>query len=195
MSYIGTKPGNSTVILDGSVTTSKIADNAITVPKIGYAGAVLQVVQAVKTDTFTTSSTSFVDVTGLSVSITPTSTSSKILVFYSTSMGINRGDQYSGGLRLVRNSTAIYVGDASGSRIQASNWAWGYPTVTGYYCIFTLSGSFLDSPATTSATTYKLQAASGYTSETVSINRDGRNDNFSGTGVVPSQITVMEIEG
>ena len=85
------------------------------------AGSVLQVVQTVKTSTFTTSSTSFTDVTGLSVSITPTSASNKILVLcYAVLSNTNTGGNYYSFARLMRDATPIFVGDAAGSRLQAS---------------------------------------------------------------------------
>jgi len=153
-------------------------------------GSVLQVVQTVKSDTFSMSSTTFADITGLSVSITPTSSSSKILVLFSATVGIAQISAYSGGVRLVRGSTSIYVGDANGSRTQASGWVWNGSST---YNMYVLSGSFLDSPATTSSTTYKLQLASGYSGQLVYINRDPNNNDVNYTGVVPSQITLMEI--
>ena len=66
-------------IADYAISTAKLANSAVTVPKIGYSGAVLQVVQTTTAATITTSSTSFVT-TGLAQSITPTSATSKIMV-------------------------------------------------------------------------------------------------------------------
>ena len=113
---------------------------------------ILQVVSDTKTDTFTTTSTSFVDITGLSVSITPTSNTSKVLVFYAVqALGLNGINM--GALNLVRDSTNILLADAAGSRIQASNII-GATTAENVQAITNL---YLDSPATTSATTYKVQ--------------------------------------
>ena len=151
----------------------------------------VQVIQTVKTDTFTSASSGFVDITGLSVNITPTSASNRILVLFSTAIGMEAG-YFSGGVRLVRNSTAIYLGDAAGSRTPASGWAWSNAQ---NYGIYTLSGSFLDSPSTTSATTYKLQLVSGYSGVTVYLNRGSYDTDGSVSARLPSQITVMEISG
>ena len=64
-----------------TIPTAGIADDAVTAAKAGFdPGKIGQVIQTYKTDTFSTSSTSFVDVTGLSVSITPSATTSKILI-------------------------------------------------------------------------------------------------------------------
>lgn len=151
----------------------------------------VQVIQTVKTDTFTTTSSSFVDVTGLSVTITPTSASNRILVLYSSTMGTISG-QYSCAMRIVRNSTAIYIGDAAGGRTRASSMFWS--DIGTQLDISPVNGIFLDSPATTSATTYKLQIMSGY-SETVYINRTQADADSNIHSRVPSQIIVMEISG
>ena len=81
----------------------------------GSAGGIIQVKQTVKTDTFTTSATSYTDITGLSVSITPKFNTSKILVMMHVNLG--HTNYVSGFLRLMRDSTAISVADAAGSRI------------------------------------------------------------------------------
>ena len=150
-------------------------------------GSVLQVVSATKTDTFTTTSTSWTDVTGLSVSITPSSSSSRILVFFSVMTG-ETTNQFPF-LRLVRNSTTICVGDAAGSRTQTTSVSWSNGANNTQSM---QSMNFLDSPATTSATTYKLQtlATAG---ETILINRNARDSNVSGEPRGVSTITVMEI--
>ena len=117
-------------------------------------GSVLQVVQTVKSDTFSTSSTSYTDITGLSVSITPTSSSNKILVMYSVTAAA-KNNTYAGGIQLFRDSTAIYRGDANGSRTRASSYWW---SDANSYTMWPLNGTFLDSPTTTSATTAILIA-------------------------------------
>jgi hypothetical protein len=154
-------------------------------------GSVLQVVQTVKSDTFTTTSSSFIDVTGLSVTITPTSASNRILVLYSSSLATISG-QYSCSMRLVRDSTGIYIGDTAGSRTRASNMYWS--DIGMVYGTAPVNGIFLDSPATTSATTYKLQVLSAY-AETVYINRNQNDGDTAVISRVPSSITVMEISG
>ena len=160
------------------------------------AGNVIQVVSATKTDTFSTTSTSYVDVTGLSVSITPTSSSSKILITYTINVGF---DLYRGvAVQLVRDSTAICIGDTAGSRNRASNFTGQDPE--GTYAtrnIICLNNNFLDSPATTSATTYKLQmgAINETDGTTVYVNRTGADTNEAGMSRVTSTITVMEIAG
>lgn len=112
---------------------------------------VLQVVTADKLDVFTTSSTSYVDVTGWAATITPSATSSKILVMYSTTTSNNSG-AYTG-YQIVRGATPVGNGTASGSRIAANK---GYYDATGSGGV-SMMGHYLDSPSTTSATTYKIQ--------------------------------------
>ena len=167
-------------VYDGSSWVYKTAD---VYPK---AGAVLQVVSTTKTDTFSTSSTSYTDATGLSVSITPTSTSSKVFVVSTIHATINnQGYLY---LQLVRGSTAVAVGDVRGSRIQSStvgnsnqDFTW-FPHIT-----------YLDSPSTTSATTYKIQIKTGPSGGTAYVNRGVTDTDNTTYFTTVSSITVMEV--
>tara|TARA_B100001778_G_scaffold229911_1_gene191239 strand:+ start:575 stop:1042 length:468 start_codon:yes stop_codon:yes gene_type:complete len=110
----------------------------------GGGGGIIQIVQTVKQDQFTTSSTSYVDVTGMSATITPKFSTSKILVMLMTTVQQN-------GSRTrfdIHNST-------SGGRISGSTN--GMQGAEGTSVNLPCHMSFLHSPATTSATTYKLQ--------------------------------------
>lgn len=113
-------------------------------------GKVLQVVQTVKTNSFSTNSTSYVDVTGLSLSITPSSSTSKILVFANTTMSI--ADNQTFYVQLVRDSTAIGSSNSGG---------WYTHRFSGFVAggAIPTSINFLDSPNTTSSLTYKVQAS------------------------------------
>lgn len=149
---------------------------------------VLQIIQTTKTDTFSTTSTSFTDVTGLSVSITPSATSSKILVigYFNTS---GNPDGTGVNIRLMRGSTEIFVGDAASTRTRATGGGWQWRTINAV-----CAPTFLDSPATTSSTTYKLQMSVG--ANTGYLNRTGLdvdNPTDPSNTRVPSSITVMEI--
>jgi hypothetical protein len=152
----------------------------------GTNGKILQVVTTNKTDTFSTASTSLTDVTGLSVTITPSSTTSTILVFLSIQYSVAQatGQQY---FQLVRGSTAIAQGDAAGSRSRTT--AQGGTDQT--YVMRNYALTFSDSPATTSATTYKLQtrvtAATGFINRTI----DDTDSAIYPRGI--STITVMEV--
>ena len=156
----------------------------------GGGGGITQIKQAVKTDTFTTNATSYTDITGLSVAITPTSTSSKILITFHINLG--HTNYVSGFVRLMRDSTAISVADAAGSRIVSTVAMADDPVDDEINCY---SATFLDSPSTTSATTYKLQITTEGEANTgdVFINRSGEDsDNIQNARFV-SSITVMEV--
>ena len=146
-----------------------------------------QVVSTAKTDTFTTTSTTFTDITGLSVSITPTLNTSKVLVCatYQDTMT----ESQTGFVRLMRDSTAIAIGDTAGSRTRSTTVSRGLANNE----ISTHSIMFLDSPATTSATTYKLQAASENASFTYFLNRSSSDSDAATRGRTASTITVMEV--
>ena len=149
----------------------------------GGAGKILQVVQAVKTDTASFNSTNFADISGLSASITPHFTTSKILVdcrLY-VSLG-NASGSTTVKVNFVRGSTNIgqpTVG--SGHKNTLYNWN------AGTY-MQPISMNFLDSPSTTSATTYKLQVCGDNTSATIYFNRYYGSDNYHGI----STLTLME---
>ena len=148
---------------------------------------VLQVVSTIKTDTFTSSSTSFIDITGLSVSITPQSADSKVLVLAQVTGSEDVGTG-PGFIQLVRGSTAIDIGDAAGSRVRASaGLSAPYATEPGVFGLV-----FLDSPATTSATTYKIQGRQA-TTGTFFINRSDTDTDSNLFIRAASTITVMEI--
>jgi hypothetical protein len=111
---------------------------------------------ASKTDTFSHNTTTWTDITGLSVTFTPLSSSSTFIVL-AVVPGSASGANVNGFLRLVRNGTAIGVGASAGSRIQSAATL-DYNGSNGY----ALKNAMLmhyDSPATGSAITYKVQIA------------------------------------
>ena len=155
----------------------------------GSSGGVIQVKSATKTDTDTFTNTSYADVAGLSVSITPTRSDSKILIFVSIH-GV--GDTNTQGyFRFMRDSTPICVGDAAGGRVQATLGSMYYDQQNDIYCA---SQTFLDSPSTTSSVTYKIQTRT-QGSGTIFVNRSQTDDNSAVAGRFTSSITVMEISG
>ena len=158
----------------------------------GSAGGIIQVKSVTKTDTYQKpSGTSFVDVPGLSVSITPTRSDSKILVMYDLSWSASDGHI---SCRLMRDSTAIKVGDASGSRTQATGQF--HETPGDQYDIGQVAGTHMDSPATASAVTYKMQVGTPYSSSyDCRVNYQGDDTNASWVARTASSITVMEISG
>lgn len=120
------------------------------------AGLVKQVAQAFKNDVFSTSSTTFVDVTGMSVTVTPTSLSSKFLILCNLTAGMNGASSGSG--QLVRNSTPISVGaTASGyTPVSMSSFYGGSADGNNNE---TSTVTYVDSPNTLSPVTYKVQVA------------------------------------
>jgi len=162
----------------------------------GVGGKVLQVVSATKSDTQTVTGTTFTDVTGLSVSITPSSTSNKILI--ATNVNLSASNRYTA-IKILRDSTIIGIGDTAGSRSRV--------TVAGssnndesdnIYIMRNSSASFLDSPSSTSAITYKIQFGNTSGVSYISyINRapSGDDDNASYNHRGISTITVYEIAG
>jgi hypothetical protein len=203
LSYIGyvpaAKPLTSADITDGIITGNDIASTfdltgkTVTLPA-GTGGKVLQVVSTTKTDTFSQSSTTtFADITGLSVSITPSSASNKILVIAHIHGSVNQLS-YRAAFRLVRGSTAIGGGTAVGNRQSVMT---GFDSTSINYSYHNMAFNHLDSPATTSATTYKIQMITENTGVTGYINRSGSDDNTAEPygARSSSTITVMEIAG
>ena len=132
--------------------TLTLPQNTGTLLSTKSAGTVLQVLQSVKSNVFSTSTTgSWVDVTDVAVTITPSSTSNKIFV----SFNVVFAPADTGGFRIVRDSTPIGVGDSLGSNTYQAT-SGGIAVINGDKSAPT-SGMYLDSPATTSATTYKVQ--------------------------------------
>jgi hypothetical protein len=155
-------------------------------------GKVLQVVQTVKTSFFSTSSASYVDVTGASVSITPSSASNKVLILINGEYGSNNNDGF-GYLKVLRDSTDLSVGDLRGSEQRATMSA---ALRNGGGASDNVSRSFnctiLDSPNTTSSTTYKIQLKS--TQHTTCIGGSSSTSDGNRSSV-PTFLTAMEIAG
>ena len=153
------------------------------------AGKVLQVLQTTKLDSFTTASGTFTDITGLSVSITPSSTSSKVLAMaFFTATGISSASNAH--IRLMRDSTEIFVGDTAGSRTRSTHISLDQSIVQQSF-----TSVFLDSPATTSSVSYKAQIRTNGGANAVFVNRSATDTDNSGYARTPSSITVMEISG
>lgn len=190
-------------IAANTITSNNIATNTITSNNISstsrlasgnmVAGSIIQVLQGWKSDTFSTTSTSLQDVAGLSVTITPTSSASKFLIMVNLTY---LNTFYTGHVALIRNGTEIAMADAASNR----------PRNFLFYSNSTNGGAdgqwvresmdYLDSPATASAITYKLQASARRDGQggTMYINRsnpDRDTTGYDGRGV--SSIIVMEV--
>ena len=157
----------------------------------GGGGGIVQVKQTVKSDTTTVASSSFADLPGMTITITPTSSSSKIFIM--SHMTFCHQDQHHTVVfRLMRGSTDVCIGDADGSRLQASG---AFAQVGSGDHPFTVSFQFMDSPSTTSATTYKIQVATE-DGDTVALNKrqvGDSNDAAAKNTRYASTITAMEV--
>jgi len=156
-------------------------------------GSVVQTVQTFLTTSFSTTSTTLVDITGFSVTITPTSNTNKILILVNIDHSNESTGGFSNGFCVLRNGTAVgngTLGTGSSPNFMVVNapYAGNSPGVA--------FGQFLDSPASTSALTYKVQTQCQSGTGTVWINRTGNLN--AGTrpdqGGFSSCITVMEIK-
>ena len=150
----------------------------------GSSGGIIQIKQAYKTDQTTMSSTSMADVAGLSVSITPKFTTSKILV----TVHVYASCEDAGVLGLMRDSTVIGAGTGSGD---ANNSGFAMVRFTADNLGSTFSTTYLDSPSTISATTYKVRGRPTSGSNNLFINRRASTDGYQ----LASSITVMEVSG
>ena len=152
----------------------------------GGGGGIVQIKQTLlNTAVSTSTSGSFVDISGMSVSITPKFNTSKIFVMVTLgSVSSNAGTSV--GFRLLRGSTLI--GNSTSTAVQSgfTNIYGGQNSQDEY--LMSVAFNFLDSPATTSSTTYKLQWRNS--SQTSYINRySGQATDYNGS----STITAMEV--
>ena len=176
-----------------AVPSSKLTVASSNLP----AGSVIQVVQGTLGTTVTKSpADGLSEDSGLSASITPSSTSSKILVEYSVFLG--QAASYNAFTRILRGSTVIGNGTLEGTRPVGNAMVTGYAgSGSDTYWVGCASNSFLDSPATTSATTYKIQIGA-YNGYNVYLNRSHsfQDDTDDGYDTIPlSTITLTEIAG
>jgi len=218
MAYIGNKPANKAVVasdLDPAVITGQTAlavapadtdefliSDAGTLKRLDASliggGKIGQVLQTVKTDTTSTNNNnSFTDISGLSQAITPSSSSSKILVMLDMAFS-TFGETGSTGQniawQIVRGSTAVYIGDAASNRTRAtaSIRIIGNEKDDSKRC----GSIFLDSPNTTSATTYKVQWSKTYlqgSDYAIYLNRSFGDDDSDDRVRYASSITLMEV--
>ena len=180
---------------DGIVDTDMLAANAVSSAKLasGAGGKILQVKSATKTNTASyTTATTFLDIDGLSVSITPSTSSSHMLLVSHVSIGGSNNVYIA--FRFVRDSTAIGLGtDGSGNQTPCS-FAGSIPnTNNAYNHLHNTGGVFLDDrPDGTSAITYKLQV-NKTAGTTVYINRSQTSNNNAYNMYGTSSLTVYEV--
>ena len=153
----------------------------------GGGGGIIQVVQATLDTKTSTTSTSYTD-TGLSVTITPKFSTSKILIRYNINVSIN-SDSNIAFFQIVRGSTAVGNGNQGSSRTKCHTALRGQHSDTNPHGV--TSGEFLDSPSTTSATTYKIK----YTVDgnTCFINKATGDSDVAAHPSPLSTLTLMEV--
>ena len=201
MAYIGSRPADKALqtsdIEDSAVTSAKIADGTIASGDLasGVGGKILQVVSTTKTDTFSesisgTAGSESGDVTGLTVSITPSSTSNKVLILLNLNCNLNATTAVFA--KLYRGGSALdgATGDAASNRFRAS----ASSIINNISVMENINSVFLDSPSSTSSLTYSVRFAhSKSSSQTIYVNRgDGDGDN----GYIAramSSITAIEV--
>lgn len=172
--------------------TLTLPDGAGTLDRLERAGNILQVVQAVKTDTFSNTTGQWVNITGLNVNITPSSTSSRILLLSNT-FAHGSGNSF---LRLTRNGTAIGIGTQEGNR-EGVGAGDGYFDSNNDNHNQTFSMMFVDSPASTSSVSYWVQTRSEQNTYSIFINAQTTtaSNNFANRPRYASMLIAMEIAG
>ena len=174
---------NSSASSDGITLSS---DGKVSFPNTST-GKILQVVSTTKTGTVSQNSNSFGNISGMSVTITPSSSSNKILITGYVQVGIN-ASQYRTYIKITGGNSANYVGDAT-TGVEAANV--GVARVNGdNYTQISIPLMYLDSPSATSAITYQVQWAQE-NNQTAYLNRPYTLD-ASGSNVA-STITAMEV--
>ena len=142
-------------------------------------GKIAQVQNVAKSDTFSTNTTSAdgVHISGMQVNITPSASSSKVLVTVSLgAVGCSTSASRSSTFQLFRGGTQIAEGDASGSRPRVTFRSWMTSGDTNH-ALGGLSFTFLDTPNTTGALSYKLHMSGTHDSQTFFLNRSGADGN------------------
>ena len=169
---------------NNSVGTSQLVDGAVTSSKLS-SGKVLQVVGTQTSTVFSTSSTSFVDATGFSLSITPSSASNKILISLHFMYGLSAS--VASACQLLRNTDVVTLGATTNN---LGNVYLAHGSTSQGFGNFGIN--YLDTPNSSSELIYKLQVLRGSGSGSLSINN--RN---SGTGTENriGSLTLMEIAG
>ena len=169
------------------------------IPSGASGGGIIQVVFVEKSDVESLTSNSTPQlIPGLSATITPTRSDSKILVqvVFHASIGGNYAGHY---IVLRRGSTDINIGDAAGSRVRGSialqSATFWDDNSSSAYSTGQASLNFLDSPATTSATTYGLYHADADGTNALYVNRSSGDSDSATSGRFTSTITVMEVSG
>jgi hypothetical protein len=202
MSFAGTAARGSAITtpVEGMVAYLEdsnlvsIYDSSDWKTSLSVTGGIVQVVSNTKTNTFSASlaTGATTPITGLTASITPKSSTNKILVMVNVSATANNGNTTeSFGLILKRGATAIGIGDAAGSRTRVTS---GGHSGTNEHSYNTGSFTFLDSPNTATAVTYSLDIHNGTSvTRTLSVNQVGSTVDLAYNSRQASTITLLEV--
>jgi hypothetical protein len=180
-----TTPGTAlpSAVLTSAFWNTNVRDNTDAIR-----AAQINVKSTTKVDTFTTTSATPVDITGASVTITPSSATSLVLVMFSTVVSGSEGDTKA--FILLRGATNIGGGTAAGSRLSAIAAA----PVNAANTRQPVAATFLDNPATTSAVTYKVQTWSDIAGRTTVIGSSFADTNTAAPNHVRTPFTITAIE-
>lgn len=162
-------------------------------PILNSTGSVLQVVQSVYSGQFAAApgANTFAQLP-ISLSITPQSSSSKILLTVDIYLG---AQAFQTSLRCFRGGTLLVPGTAAGNRTQTSFYSNAYPSASPQYQVIRVGGSILDSPSTTSQVDYTFWAKD-YSSYNIYMNRSLQHQNTTDyDNIGSSMVTAMEISG
>ncbi len=166
-----------------------LTSNALT----GVPGLVIQVVSTTKTDTVSYSTNSWADISGLSVTITPSS-GTKILVSYNLHHGCDNNSY--GGIKLLRDSTDICIGDAITGYTRASSMVTDTSVSYGTYKAWSVGNQILDTHGAdgSTAVTYKLQwRETSSAGRNIYLNKTGSGSGGDSNMSMASTITAMEV--
>jgi len=150
-------------------------------------GKIGQIVQTVKTDTVSLATNAFADISGMTVDITPTSTSSKVLITGVVSISVDTTSEPLCAIRMMRDSTAIGISTGASSEQTTALFDTDFGDDANIErAMMHIPLNFLDSPSTTSATTYKIQGTT-FNTGSLLLNRRGINDTIRTISTITAQ--------
>ena len=187
-------PLGTDLVRDGAQAIQDLAEATATglsnIPVLAGIGS--NTVQAVKLNTFSTSSATFTTVTGLTVTITPSSASARVLILVNAHMSATGTNAEGTHIRIDGGNSATFIGNADGSRVRAAG------TFQNALSEFNITRAavpmglmYLDSPATASPVTYEVQMR--VSSGTAFFNRPTTDANSAAFGRVASSIIAIEV--